>query len=263
MQLILRCAELDATKKGENKDHMKNEIQIFNNPDFGEVRTLSDRGKEWFVGKDVAVALGYKDTTNALKQHCRDDGVVIHHLTDKMGRKQQAKFIDEGNLYRLITHSKLPVAEKFERWVFDEVLPSIRETGSYSVKPMTEYQKMVIDAQQRRSAIQSAKILLGLAERYKGTTYEQVLHANATKELTGEFLLPLPELKAKTYSATDIGKLLGVSARKIGNLSEHHGMKTEEYGEWFKDKAAHHNGEVPAFRYYENAIDVFRGLLED
>lgn len=107
------------------------ELQIFDNPEFGEIRTVDDNGKVLFCGKDVAEVLGYKDSVNALKLHCREDGVVKHHLIDNMGRTQQAKFIDEGNLYRLITHSKLPAAERFERWVFDEVLPSIRRNGGY------------------------------------------------------------------------------------------------------------------------------------
>lgn len=111
-----------------------NELQIFNSGEFGEVRTIEIDGKPYFVGADVAKALGYKDTVNALKQHCR--GVVKHHLIDSLGRNQEASFITEGDLYRLIMKSKLPSAEKFEAWVMDEVLPTIRKTGSYQ-KPMT------------------------------------------------------------------------------------------------------------------------------
>lgn len=111
-----------------------NELQIFNSEEFGEVRTIEIDGKPYFVGADVAKALGYKDTVNALKQHCR--GVVKHHLTDSLGRNQEASFITEGDLYRLIMKSKLPSAEKFESWVMDEVIPTIRRTGSYQ-KPMT------------------------------------------------------------------------------------------------------------------------------
>lgn len=111
-----------------------NELQIFNSGEFGEIRTIEIDGKPYFVGADVAKALGYKDTVNALKQHCR--GVVKHHLTDSLGRNQEASFITEGDLYRLIMKSKLPSAEKFESWVMDEVLPTIHRTGSYQ-KPMT------------------------------------------------------------------------------------------------------------------------------
>lgn len=106
-------------------------IKIFENDNFGSIRTLEKNDKVFFCGKDAAVALGYKDTVNALKTHCKEDGVVIHHLIDSMGRKQSAKFISEGNMYRLISHSRLPSAEKFESWIFDEVLPTIRRTGGY------------------------------------------------------------------------------------------------------------------------------------
>lgn len=106
-----------------------NELQIFNSPEFGDIRTVEIDGKPYFVGADVAKALGYKDTVNALKQHCR--GVVKHHLTDSLGRNQEASFIPEGDLYRLIMKSKLPSAEKFESWVMDEILPSIRKNGGY------------------------------------------------------------------------------------------------------------------------------------
>lgn len=111
-----------------------NQIEIFNSPEFGSIRVIEENGKYLFCGADVAKSLGYKDTVNALKTHCREDGVAFYHLTDNLGRKQKAKFISEGNLYRLIVHSKLPSAERFEKWVFDEVLPTIRKHGSYLTK---------------------------------------------------------------------------------------------------------------------------------
>ena len=108
-----------------------NDLQIFKSDQFGEIRTVEEDGKVLFCGTDIARALGYSNTKDALARHCRDDGVAFHDLIDNMGREQQAKFITEGNVYRLITHSKLPAAEQFERWLFDEVLPSIREHGAY------------------------------------------------------------------------------------------------------------------------------------
>ena len=107
------------------------EIQIFNNTDFGEIRTLEENGQVLFCGSDVSKALGYADTPKAIKTHCKEDGWVIRPVIDNIGRTQQAKFINEGNLYRLIVNSKLPTAEKFERWVFDEVIPTIHKHGAY------------------------------------------------------------------------------------------------------------------------------------
>lgn len=107
-------------------------LQEFHNDQFGNVRIIQENGKPFFCGADVAKALGYKDTVNALKSHCKEDGVAFYHLTDSLGRSQKTKFITEGNLYRLITHSKLPSAQQFESWVFDDVLPTIRKHGVYA-----------------------------------------------------------------------------------------------------------------------------------
>lgn len=101
-------------------------LKVLEHEDFGNVRVIYEDGKYIFCAKDIANALGYKDTTNAIKQHCR--GVVKRHLIDGLGRKQETNFIPEGNVYRLITHSALPSAGRFEKWLFDEVLPSLRKS---------------------------------------------------------------------------------------------------------------------------------------
>ena len=112
-----------------------NELRIFENPQFGEVRTLEEGGQVLFCGKDVCTALGYKDTTNAMKQHCH--GVVKRHLTDSLGREQETNFIPEGDIYRLAARSELPGAAAFESWIFDDVLPSIRRNGLYATEKTT------------------------------------------------------------------------------------------------------------------------------
>lgn len=119
------------------------EVQVFSSEQFGSLRTYEENGQVLFCGKDVAKALGYKDTTNAMKRHCR--GVAKRHpITDSLGRTQEAVFISEPDLYRLITHSKLPTAEKFERWVFEEVLPAIRRTGGYMVAAQDETPEQIM-----------------------------------------------------------------------------------------------------------------------
>lgn len=110
-----------------------NELQIFNSGEFGEIRTIEIDGKPYFVGTDVAKALGYNNPRDAVSRHCK--GVVKHDTPTSSG-VQLMSYINEGDLYRLIMKSKLPSAEKFEAWVMDEVLPTIRKTGSYQ-KPMT------------------------------------------------------------------------------------------------------------------------------
>ena len=105
-----------------------NSLQIFNSEEFGEIRTIEIDGKPYFVANDVARALGYKRPADAVTAHCK--GSVKHrYLTD--GGEQELKVIPEGDIYRLIVRSKLPSAERFEKWVFDEVIPSIRTNGGY------------------------------------------------------------------------------------------------------------------------------------
>ena len=107
---------------------MTNELQVFENNQFGQMRTLTENGNTLFCGSDVAKALGYTNAPDALTRHCR--GIVKRDTPTSSG-VQTMSFITEGDVYRLITHSKLPTAEKFERWVFDEVLPTVRQTGAY------------------------------------------------------------------------------------------------------------------------------------
>lgn len=108
------------------------ELKIFENEAFGEIRTLeTEDGKVLFCASDVASALGYSNKRDAISRHCK--GVVKCDTLTK-GGKQSLSFIPEGDVYRLIAHSKLPNAVEFESWVFDEVLPTIRKTGSYSVR---------------------------------------------------------------------------------------------------------------------------------
>ena len=111
-----------------------NELQVFNNSDFGCVRTLEADGKILFAASDIAKALGYTNPSKAVNDHCKG---ITKCYTPTEGGVQALNFIPEGDVYRLIAHSKLPSAEKFESWVFDEVLPTIHKTGSYS-KPMSE-----------------------------------------------------------------------------------------------------------------------------
>ncbi|HHA2711727.1 BRO family protein [Stenotrophomonas maltophilia] len=94
------------------------------------IRAIQINGDPWFVGKDVAEALGYANTTDALNKHCR--GVAKRYpIVDNLGRSQEARIINEPDLYRLTAKSQLPEAEKFEKWVFEEVLPTVRRTGGY------------------------------------------------------------------------------------------------------------------------------------
>ena len=110
-----------------------NELVIFSNPEFGEIRTVEINGEPWLVGKDVAVALGYTNPRDALRKHVDNEDRNTVAVHDGIKGNPNMTIINESGLYSLILSSKLPGAKKFKRWVTAEVLPSIRKTGSYSV----------------------------------------------------------------------------------------------------------------------------------
>lgn len=166
-----------------------NEMQVFQNSEFGELGVLEIEGKPYFPAKAAAKILGYKDTTNAIKQHCK--GVVKHHLPTK-GGVQTLNFIPEGDLYRLITHSKLPAAERFEKWVFDEVLPSIRRTGGYGnqaalgtvVEQLTQVTAALIQvASIMATASRESAVMEEPKRRKKATSIIDRLDVEARKEV--------------------------------------------------------------------------------
>nr|DAZ78143.1 MAG TPA: repressor domain protein [Caudoviricetes sp.] len=119
------------------------ELQIFNSKEFGDIRTVTIDNEPWFVGKDVATALGYAKPLNALSTHVEKDDSLKQGITDSLGREQETIFINESGLYALIFGSKLDSAKRFKRWVTSEVLPAIRKTGSYQ-KPLTPQEMLRI-----------------------------------------------------------------------------------------------------------------------
>ena len=107
-----------------------NNLTIFESPEFGAIRTVELDGEPWLVGKDVAQALGYTDTDQALRRHVDDEDKLTRNF-DGSGQNRSMTIINESGLYSLVLSSKLPTAKKFQRWVTSEVLPSIRRTGGY------------------------------------------------------------------------------------------------------------------------------------
>lgn len=107
-----------------------NNLQIFNSPEFGQVRTIQQNGEPWFVGKDVAEILGYKDTSDAMKKHVDIEDKLTRRFADS-GQNREMYIINESGLYSLILSSKMPKAKEFKRWVTSEVIPAIRKTGGY------------------------------------------------------------------------------------------------------------------------------------
>lgn len=161
-----------------------NNIQVFTNEQFGQVRTVVIDGKPYFVANDIARALGYKRPADAVTAHCK--GSVKHRYpTD--GGEQDVKVIPEGDMYRLIIHSKLPSAEQFESWIFDEVIPSIRKHGAYMTDETLE------------KALLSPDFLIRLAQELKS---EKEKNAKLTAE--NERMQPLADFATQVSEATNL-----------------------------------------------------------
>lgn len=217
------------TASGKEGKEMSEQLRVFESAEFGEVRTVEIEGRPYFAGTDVARALGYSEPHKAVARHCRDDGMKRTPIADGLGREQETVFISEGNLYRLIVSSKLPSAERFERWVFDEVLPSIRQHGAY-----------MTDATLER-ALNEPDFLISLATKLK-----EEREARKALELDKTVLTQqVAELKPKAsyydlvlqcpglLSMTEIAKDYGKSAKAMNKLLHGLEVQYQQGGVWF------------------------------
>ncbi|MDF4024118.1 Bro-N domain-containing protein [Luteibacter sp. PPL201] len=234
------------------------------------IRVVEIDGEPWFVGKDVAAALGYADPTTAIRSHCR--GVQkLHPIADSLGRTQEARVLNESNVLRLIVNSNLPAAEKFEAWVFEEVLPTIRRTGSYSagaprLAPVAEDFRALHDIAQVAGLTGSAAIIAA---------------SNATARRTGEnplALIGMPSIEsstqAKLVTASDIACELRLSSGQKANVlmeelglqesvRDHRGRKGwkptafgEAFGRWEDTGKRHGNGTpVHQWKWTDTVLD--------
>lgn len=228
-----------------------NEIQVFNNAQFGNVRVIMENGKPLFCGKDVADSLGYSDTAKAIRMHCKG---VAELSTPTSGGMQKMKYIPEGDLYRLITHSQLPDAERFESWVFDEVLPTLRQTGSYSIPKANDAQAKakIAEAKLLNARSRASSMWFKFSNMLDNPAHKQLCAAYGTQVLTGgQMVLPLPQVE-HTYSAQEVAEMYGITANRVGRIANENGLKTEKYGHLVMDVAKHCQGKtVQSFRYNE------------
>lgn len=194
-----------------------NKIQIFENPEFGSIRTVEVNNEPWFVGKDVAEVLGYSNTRKALadhvKEHHKSDGVTIR---DSIGREQQPIIIDEAGFYALVLRSKLPQAEAFQEWVASEVLPSIRKHKVYMTPEKIE------------EVLTNPDTIIKLATSLKE---EQTKRREAEIELSAA----KPKvIFADAVSASDSTILIGDMAKLIKQNGHPIGQK--RLFQWMRDK---------------------------
>jgi prophage antirepressor-like protein len=242
------------------------------------VRILKDeKGEPLFVGKDLCDVLGYADHTNAMKQHCR--GVVKRHpIVDAIGRTQEVRVLTEPDMLRLIVNSKLPAAQKFEAWVFEEVLPTLRKTGEYNIPKKREPSQATIASQ--ASALFPK--LKAVAECIGITGNAAAISANqAVMKVTGVNLLSLLEQthlpadpRGQTYTATAIAKRVGATGPSTINwLLEEKGLHTKvdrgwmptehglQFGEWYDTSKRHSNGTpIKQWKWFDEVINEITPL---
>ena len=202
---------------------MANELQIFNNPEFGEIRTIEIDGEPWFVGKDIAAALGYSNTKDALANHVdADDKRVIQRSENATLDipNRGMTIINESGMYALIFSSKLPSAKKFKRWVTSEVFPAIRKTGTYTAPEMSEELKAIIMIDQR--TVQHEKRITALEDNMVIDYGQQRALTSRVNEVVVEALggTSAPaytdkKIRSRTYSECnrDIQRWFNVNSR--------------------------------------------------
>jgi len=227
-----------------------------------EVRTVEVNGEPWWVLKDVCTVLELTTPARVAERLEEDEkGMSLIHTP---GGDQNMNIINESGLYSVILRSDKPQAKPFRRWVTGEVLPCIRKTGGYSVrKPVSDVQLRKLEVQERNAKTRAAQLLLKMTNvETLSQEYKNILVAKAAEVLTGVPVLPPQESAQKMYSAKEIGEMFGVSAQRIGKLSNAYGLKNDEYGQWYRDKSPYSSKEVDSFRYNDAAVERFREILE-
>lgn len=214
-----------------------NDIQIFQNDEFGTIRTIEIDGEPWFVGKDVAEILGYKDTSDALKKHVDDEDKLTRRFADS-GQNRDMYIINESGLYSLVISSKLPTAKKFKRWVTSEVLPAIRKHGAYMAPKTIEEVLLNPD-----TIIQLATNWKEEQEKRKSLEIETAQQ----KQIIGE-LKPKADytdyiLKNKSLMAvTQIAKDYGMSGQAMNELLHKLGVQYKMSDQWLLYAKYHGKG---------------------
>lgn len=252
---------------------MNKEIQIFKNEKLNlQARAIQNEDGSISIDvEDSAIGLGWYKTENKNgKEYKSIRWATVEKYCKELGfdnKLAKGDFIPESLFYLLAMKANNKVAQEFQKWLAVEVIPSIRKSGSYTnnkkkTKSDNSLKEKEIEARLKNARAREANILLKICNNPNlSKEYVQVLQSKATEIVTGETLLPLPLAERKTYSATEIGKILGISSNKVGSLANKHNLKTEEYGKLFHDKSPYSAKEVESFRYYEEVIPVLRSLI--
>lgn len=234
-----------------------NSLQIFNYHD-NKVRTVERGGEPWFVLKDICGVLGiskYRDVVERLDPDERGPVKV-----DTPGGVQEMVAVNESGLYNVILRSDKPEARPFRKWVTAEVLPAIRKTGGYSSQG-DQAKAALAEAKLNNSRARVSSMWLKIAAQVNSPEYKGICAHYASSVLAGKEVLPLPAVTEKTYTAREVGEVLGISANKVGRIANANGLKAPEYGIEVWDKSPNSPKQVPAWRYNQRAIARLQELI--
>jgi len=205
----------------------------FQSPDFS-IRAVEIDGEPWFVGKDVDEALGYINPADAISKHCK--GVAKRYPLGTVGGTQKVRFINEPDLFRLAVNSKLPSAEKFERWVFEEVLPAIRKTGQYQAKPEISPIKQTSEAAKAFNVVFRTMRLIGCDENAAAISANQAIRNVSGVDLlalSGNTHLIATNQQSLYHTPTELGQMMGgVPARQVNLLLAGAGLQARVGEYW-------------------------------
>lgn len=201
-----------------------NELMIFNNPEFGEIRTVEVNGEPWLVGKDVAQALGYSNTKDAVSRHVDTEDKRGSRFPTPSGQ-QELTIINESGLYSLVLGSKLPSAKKFKRWVTSEVLPSIRKNGMYLLpKDYPSALRALADSEEQRMALEASNATLAAENERQA----QVIAEFEPIRQYVDTILESPDALATSQIAADYG----MSAQQLNKILRDEGVQHKVNGQW-------------------------------
>ena len=208
-------------------------LEIFENSEFGEIRTVEINSEPWFVGKDVATILGYSNPRDALSKHVDDEDKGVAKC-DTLGGSQDLTIINESGLYSLILSSKLPNAKAFKRWVTSEVLPAIRRHGLYATEELIANPDLAIEAFKALKEEREARKALELDNQVKSQQIAE-LQPKATYY---DLILQCKDL----LSVTEIAKDYGMSAKGLNAMLHELGVQYNQSGVWFLYAKYQHEG---------------------